>query len=111
MPGKRRFGGGAESPQDRAQRNIQAAAGRRLGGRVSGGGLGSAAQAGPATSPLAAKRAARIQASIGKSQISGPGGPTPPGVTTQGTPQQNARGALNGNVATIKDEAKFGRGK
>lgn len=107
MPGKRRFGGTAGSSQDEQQRNIQAAAGRRLGGKVSGGGLGAAAQAGPATSPLAAKRAARIQASIGKS-----GSGFPNGVTTAGTAQQNARGALNGNAATIK-ENKFGqeRGK
>lgn len=62
MPGKRRFGGPPE--QDERLKGVQNEAARRMG-QIKGG-LSTAAQAGPSTSPLAAKRAAGMQAKLGQ---------------------------------------------
>lgn len=79
MPGKRRFGGSSNSAADTANENLRAAATRRLGGAVSGGGLGAAKQAGPATSPLAKK-------AFGRSRINGPGAKMPSTITPNDAP-------------------------
>lgn len=79
MPGKRRFGEDNDNlrQNSKVRQRLQAAAARRTGGfnqgkfavpggKVSGGGLSRAANAGPATSPLAAKRSAFINAATAR---------------------------------------------
>lgn len=106
MPGKRRFGVGGytanENLKQAAQRRLgtgvspykAATSGKRsFGNKITGGGFRSAGQAGPSTSPLAAKRQEAIASSIGKS-----------GVTTKPSVQQAIRSSLNTDTATIKDQ-------
>ena len=106
---KRKFGQPLDTKSSNIRSNIAAAAGRRVAGAgrpafgrkggISGSGFSGATQAGPATSPLAAKTAAGIAAKT-KS------GPTVGEFGRVGTPTVPPASGVAANALKAKEDAK-----